>query len=126
MHITKQFYYTIYTDGSMRYQGNAFPHNLSRYTVNQWYQIYQKGSYIKKTHILAHVTSSNCSDRHHSRLTNRDAVKLEGRQACTCFHTARTEKRWKAAEMSKKNQIKGGGGIKTIVETAREKKAGAK
>lgn len=49
-------------------------------------------------------------------------MKLEGREACTYFYTARTEKRWKAAEMSKKNQIEGGAGIKTIVETASEKK----
>lgn len=53
-------------------------------------------------------------------------MKLEGREACVYFYTARTEKRWEAAEMSKKNQIKGRRGIKTIVETAREKKAGAK
>lgn len=41
----------------MRYQGNRFSQSLSLSAEQLCYEIYRKMSYIKNTHILAHVTS---------------------------------------------------------------------
>lgn len=68
-----------------------------------------------RTLALTHVTSFT-TDLSHSWLTDRDAVKLEGREACTCRGTLA------GSGEEREESHKGWRGIKSSVDTARESK----